>query len=96
MYAKEDDEGKLNLFGFKKEDFADDVVGVWSCNWLSVCLFIDLSTQWRTGFSGVLGLDYNVLPILFGIHQIEQDKQAEVLADIQLMERAALVEIYRV
>lgn len=55
---------------------------------------MSLQTQWRSGPSGPIGLDYNIL-----YRKIDRmDASAEDLdrleADIQIMEMAALDEIY--
>jgi len=54
----------------------------------AVRLFLACDTQWRTSFSGVTGLDYNVLFSLFSLYSIE-DKRS-VLDDIKVMESRAL------
>lgn len=50
-----------------------------------------MATQWRTGFNGPTGFDYNVMPWLFKLHGIEDEIAA--LNDIRVMESAALAEI---
>ncbi|MCU6419759.1 DUF1799 domain-containing protein, partial [Enterobacter quasiroggenkampii] len=45
-------------------------------------------TQWRTGFGGATGLDYNVLPWMMHVHGIVDE--ATVFDDIRIMERIAL------
>ncbi len=55
-------------------------------------IFLKMSTQWRilAGFSGAfyLGLDYTALDFLLKIEGAKD--KAQVFADIQIMERAAL------
>lgn len=51
---------------------------------------MDVSTQWRTGASGPIGLDYGVLFQLFRVRGIARKKWADLLDDIQIMEGAAL------
>ncbi len=45
-------------------------------------------TQWRTTMSGVIGLDYSVLQMLFQMYDVRNKKQ--IFEDIQIMERAAM------
>ena len=59
-------------------------------NWPTVMIFRDISTQWRVGMSGPVGLDYNVLPMIFGLRSVPRDERAEIFDGIQTMESAAL------
>lgn len=54
-----------------------------------------LQTQWRSGFSGPTGLDYNTLFTTMNLMSIDPQKQIELLGDIRVMESAALTEIHR-
>lgn len=54
---------------------------------------MDAGTQWRAGSSGLYGLDYNVLPFLFDIHEIAHAERIDTLHDIRVMEDAALSEM---
>jgi len=59
-------------------------------NWDAVILFCSLSTQWAYGaMGGVIGLNYAGVSLPLEL-AIQPDKQADVFAQIQLMERAAL------
>lgn len=69
------------------------MVEVWPENHEAFGLFAMMQTQWRTGASGPSGLDYNTLYTTMTLMQI--DKPLEVLADIRVMEAAALTEIHR-
>lgn len=51
-------------------------------------IFSALATQWRVGASGATGLDYNVLPWMFKLHEVED--AAACMADLQIMESEAL------
>lgn len=65
-------------------------VNVYPDNWPVVSLFIDVSTQWRTGPAGAVGLDYTVLPMLFRMREIRSTDRAEMFDGIRIMEAAAL------
>lgn len=57
-------------------------------NWQTVALFMRLQTQWVPSMGGMLGLNYQSVDFLFRIEGIEN--QREMLADLQIMEVAAL------
>ena len=65
-------------------------VTVYPDNWPVVSLFVDVSTQWRTGPAGAVGLDYTVLPLLFRMREIRSTDRAEMFDGIRIMESAAL------
>ena len=80
-------------FGLSAGSYDEQVIEVWPDVWPAFLIFQSVSTQWRTGAAGVTGLDYNVLPWLMKIHNVEDE--AAMLADIRIMERTALAEIYK-
>jgi hypothetical protein len=49
-----------------------------------------LTTQWRTGFAGAVGLDYGVLPTVFRLAGIPRGDWPALFEDIRVMERGAL------
>lgn len=58
-------------------------------NWPAVSMFMRLQTQWIVGGMGAfIGLNYQSVEFLFRIEGIED--QRELLADLQVMELAAL------
>lgn len=61
---------------------------VWAENWPVVELFMRLQTQWVTTMGSIVGLHYPSVDFLFRIEGIEN--QREMLADLQVMEVAAL------
>lgn len=79
----------MAALGFKPEDYSAEVP-VWFDCWDSVQMFSALSTQWRTGPGGPVGLDYNVLFTLAERRQIVGDAFDQLLSDIQVLERAAM------
>lgn len=54
------------------------------------CFFADIQTQWRTGMAGVIGLDYNVLPLMFRLHKVPRKDQPEYFECLRAMEIEAL------
>lgn len=57
-------------------------------NWATVSMFMKLQTQWVPSMGGLLGLNYQSVEFLFRIEGIEN--QQEMLADLHVMEVAAL------
>jgi hypothetical protein len=76
-------------FGFKPEDYGD-WVEIWPENWDSVTLFRRMTTQWRMSMGGPTGLDYNVLFRLLDNERLSGDDWDLMLADVSVMEAAAL------
>lgn len=56
----------------------------------TVRVFVDMLTQWRVGMGGVVGLDYNVLPMIFSIRNIDGEDRGEVFQGVKVMESSAL------
>ncbi|HHP7423652.1 TPA: DUF1799 domain-containing protein [Enterobacter roggenkampii] len=83
----------MATFGLTDDDYDDVIVYVLPDVWPSFRLFQSLSTQWRTGFGGATGLDYNVLPWLMCVHGIEDE--ATALNDIRIMEKCALTIMHK-
>ncbi len=69
-------------------DTGPEALEVFEENWEAVILFLKLSTQWRTSFSGVSGLEYKSVMILFDLYDVKNRR--EVFEDIQVIEMAAL------
>lgn len=76
--------------GLDPEDYALDPVDVWPANWEAFCLFADLETQWRVGIGGATGLDYTAVVSMMDLHEVPRERRRELLADLQVMEKAAL------
>lgn len=64
-----------------------DVV-VWPEHETSVCLFLRMTTQWRSGPGGLLGFDYGVLFELMRLYDVEDRREA--FENLQAMEAHAL------
>lgn len=50
-----------------------------------------MGTQWRMGFNGPVGLDYNVLPMMIKQLGVPKKERRRVFDDVMVMERAALM-----
>lgn len=76
--------------GLLAEDYPPPECELWAENWPAINLFHQLSTQWRVGAAGAVGLDYNVV-----FHQIDRmklsdDDYDDLLGSIRVIEGAAL------
>ncbi|MFB0711475.1 DUF1799 domain-containing protein [Buttiauxella noackiae] len=93
MYTPGPSVAELAAFGYTPED-VEETVEIVPSVWPSFAVFSSLATQWRVGTGGATGLDYNVLPWVFQMHGVED--AAACLADIQIMENAALIAMSKV
>ncbi len=59
----------------------------------SVNVFTGMSTQWRVGTGGPIGLDYTALPVVMRLARIHPSDRSRVFDDIRVMEDAALEQI---
>lgn len=81
----------MAAFGMTPEDYAEeDIISLWPENWLSFSLFIGMSTQWRVGASGVIGLDYNALETVMKLQGVKKKQRKTIFNEVQVMEVAAL------
>jgi hypothetical protein len=76
--------------GLTLEEAQGEGVEVWPDNIDVVNVFISLSTQWRVGAAGPVGLDYNVIPFVFSSHGIKRQERIKTLNDLRIMEDSAL------
>lgn len=74
-----------------KPDVADD--WIWADCAASLELFYACDTQWRASFGGIIGLDYAAVAAIARARG--RDLDARALADLRVIERAALVAMNR-
>ena len=65
-------------------------VDIWPDNWPHVETFVAMSTQWRLGASGPLGLDYSALQAVLRLRGLPRSRWPETFDAIRVMEEAAL------
>jgi len=63
---------------------------VWACNWPAFDLFSKVGKQWRVGFNGREGLDYNVVFHLMDRMGLDAKHWDWLFEDIRVLEEAAL------
>lgn len=61
---------------------------VWPENWPTIDAFLRVQTQWREGYAGPIGLDYNAVSFVFNVMGLQG--QREIFDGLQIMEIAAL------
>jgi hypothetical protein len=71
-----------------------DEIEVWPDNWIAVCVFCAIGTQWRVAF-GPYGLDYNVLYRKLDRLELSPDEYDDVEGEIRVLESEALQEMHR-
>ena len=76
--------------GFTLADYPDTAVEVWPENIAALNVFIAMNTQWRNGFSGPTGLDYNALPSVLRLTGIPRKEWADAFECVRVMEAEAL------
>ena len=80
--------------GLKRSDYGEaDSVEVWPENWSVLRLFDAMRTQWRVGFSGAYGMDYNTLPVVMDMLSIDDMQWA--FEGLRVMEDEALREMHK-
>ena len=89
MYDSGPSTGELEALGLSREDVEDNSdVEVWPENWTAFCVFNKVSTQWRVGTGGAIGLDYNV--VYSTMDRMKIKNQIKVLDAVRVMECEAL------
>ncbi|WP_256581505.1 MULTISPECIES: DUF1799 domain-containing protein [Pseudomonas] len=90
MYESGPSAEQLGVLGLTAADLDDEDVEVWPCNWPAFLLFNRMSTQWRAGSGGAIGLDYSSIRDVAGFLGIKKKKLAEIFPDLQVLEGEAL------
>lgn len=80
----------MQAMGFEPEDYETDPIEVWPENWPVWSLFSSVSTQWRTGASGPIGLDYQPAFTLMDRLGLKGDDWWDTFHDLQHIEAQAL------
>jgi len=78
------------MFGFVLDDLDDATVDIWPDNLAATNVFVAMTTQWRTGFGGATGLDYNVLPSVFRLTGIPRKEWPDTFECVRVMEAEAM------
>lgn len=68
----------------------DGQAEIWPDMANAVEIFAAMLTQWTVGSGGVIGLRYESLGLLMDAHGIDQTDRRALIADLQIMEHAAI------
>lgn len=71
-----------------EDELTPDVFEVWPENAETIEWWMRLQTQWRTGMSGAVGMEYGAWLGLFNLYQVKD--QRRLFEDLQLMEYTVL------
>lgn len=89
MYDSGPSEEELTLLGLLREDVVDDSdYEVWPENWEPYLIFARVSTQWRVGPGGPVGLDYKAVEWVMDLLKVKN--KIKVLDAVQVLESSAL------
>ncbi len=80
----------MAAWGFSADDTQEKEIAIWPENWDGFRLFEGIATQWRVGFGGAVGLDYNVIPSVGKYLAIADEDMAQAFQDVREMEAAIL------
>lgn len=95
LYWKAPQQDELDAYGLTVDDFPPPEVELWPENWPAIQLFTRLSTQWRVGPGGPIGLDYGVLFHEMDRQSLDKDAYDDLLAQIRVIETTALDEMHK-
>lgn len=82
-------------FGLTPDDYPPPSVELWPENWPPIQLFNRLSSQWRIGAGGPIGLDYNVLFHELDRMKLGEDAYDDLFAAVRVIESAALDQLHQ-
>ncbi|NMX70915.1 DUF1799 domain-containing protein [Pseudomonas sp. WS 5111] len=74
-----------------KADIPDEEYEVWPDNWPAFLLFEAMSTQWRVGMGGAVGLDYNAIKPVASMIGLKRAELGQAFPDLRMMEAEALL-----
>jgi hypothetical protein len=74
-----------------REDLSGEIVDIWPENLQVFEVFRAMSTQWRVGPGGAVGLDYHLLPFIFKLQGVRAGQQLALFEDIRILENEALI-----
>lgn len=76
--------------GLTAADLDDGEIDIWPVNLPATNAFVAMSTQWRTSFGGLTGLDYNVIPSVFRLIGIPRKEWPDAFECVRVMEAEAM------
>ncbi len=89
FYTRLPTEEEAAAAGFTVADY-EESIEVWPENWQAFQIFGQMGTQWRVGFNGPTGLDYQTLFEILDRYSLDGDEWWQMFDDIRLCESKAL------
>jgi hypothetical protein len=80
----------LDALGLTPDDYGGPAFEMWPETEQVIRLYSSISTQWRMGFSGPIGLDYSVLFARMDRMRLSADEYEYLFQDIRVVESEAL------
>lgn len=90
LYWKRPSAAELAEWKLKASHYPEPVVTVWAENWDAMQMFIRFSSQWRSGGSGVIGLDYTPFHFEANRLQLAGEEFETLMWQIGIIESEAL------
>jgi hypothetical protein len=89
LYEPAPSANQLSALGLRVTDLDSDVE-VFPDVWPALVLMMSMSTQWRVGMGGPIGLDYGVVREVGSIIGLSKKQVSKAFPDLQVMEAEAL------
>ncbi|MDX9668763.1 DUF1799 domain-containing protein [Pseudomonas sp. P8_250] len=80
----------MAAWGFSFGDLVEQEVEVWPDSWAGFMLFEAMSTQWKVGMGGAIGMDYQSLPVVAKYMEVPDELMPLAFNDIRVMESEVL------
>lgn len=91
MYEAGPSDADLAAFGLTRADVPDEEFEVFPDAWPAFVTFNALTTQWRAGLAGAVGLDYGVIGDVAAFLGFSKKQTARLFPDLRVMEAEALL-----
>lgn len=79
------------MFGLRLDEVPNEDYYIWDINWPAFEVFNGMSSQWRVGMNGAIGLDYNTIKIVGKGLGYKKKQLTAMFSDLQVMENEALI-----
>lgn len=91
MYESGPSDEDLAAFGMTRADVPDEEFDVFPDAWPAFVTLNAMSTQWRVGMGGPVGLDYGVISDVTALLGFTKKQTAKLFPDLRVMEAEALL-----
>ncbi|MFK3971184.1 DUF1799 domain-containing protein [Pseudomonas sp. NPDC087358] len=91
MYEPGPSDEHLAAFGMTRADIPDETFEVLPDVWPAFLTFNAMSTQWRVGMGGAVGLDYGAISAVTAFLGLSKKQTARLFPDLRVLEAEALL-----